>query len=833
MNNKKIVLKRKSSSPEYQAWINKNEVIAETTYDLEYQPLISIVVPVYNVEDEILIECIESMRGQVYKNWELILVDDASPWENVRKTLATYENEENIHVIYRKENGHIAKTTNDGIAIAKGEFIAFSDCDDVLAPNALLEVAKMLNENRELDFIYSDEDKLSEDGKFRHSPFFKPNWSPDTFMSLMYTNHLGVYRASIVKEVGGLRSEVNGSQDYDFTLRFMEKSDNKRVGHIPKVLYYWREREGSAASTPQAKPYAIEANRKLKEEALARRGLTGKVEYMEDLYQFRMIYENPEKPLVSIVIPSKDNFSILKQCMDSIAEYTIYPNYEIILVDNGSSEDTKKKIEQYVKGKNITYMHHPMAFNFSKMCNMGAEKAKGEFILLLNDDIEIKQPDWLDIMVGQASLDYAGAVGVKLYYPNSKLIQHVGVTNLAVGPSHSFVMEEDTASFYFGRNKLTYNYLAVTAACLLVSKAKYWEVGGLEEDLAVAYNDMDFCFKLYEHGYYNVVRNDVQLFHHESVSRGLDHESEEKMKRLLAERKKLYDRHPALDGYDPFYNINLVGNRNDFSLDINPMDMPINEWKAYRVKKGMKYIEMPVCFDKVTVEDRIMIEGWFTTGDVKIDNDGVVSILFIGSVGQVVEVQAERVIRKDVAKAIETKSENTGFRCLADTCLLHGKNQIAVKVTCGNKEMVVLTDATVELSNSFKYQLKNCPESVIENCPEGNFIYNIDAVEQNGDEVVVQGYIFDLENLYNNLSSVQMVLVDDKGNEYITMVNRTVRYDVSKAFSNMPNLVWSGFVARFDLPNVASLVNTKVSIVVCDLLTKNVKRSEVFDLKGV
>lgn len=819
------ILKTKSSQPEYQAWINKNEMKIAKEYSFDYQPKISIVIPVYNVEDEILMECIESIRGQIYRNWELCLVDDASTWVNVRKTLSKYENEENIKVVYRKENGHIAKTTNDGIAVASGEFIAFSDCDDVLAPNALLEAIKVLNENKEIDFIYSDEDKLSEDGKFRHSPFFKPNWSPDTFMSLMYTNHLGVYRASIVKEVGGLRSEVNGSQDYDFTLRFMEKSDNKRVAHIPKVLYYWREREGSAASTPQAKPYAIEANRKLKEEALKRRGLKGKVEYMEDLYQFRIVYENPEKPLVSIVIPSKDNFTILKQCLDSIGANTIYPNYEIILVDNGSSEETKGQIENYIKGKNISYIYQPMAFNFSKMCNMGAKQTKGDYILLLNDDIEVCQKDWLDIMIGQASLDYAGAVGVKLYYPNSNIIQHVGVTNLKVGPSHSFVGEEDTASFYFGRNKLTYNYLAVTAACLMVSKEKYWEVGGLEEDLAIAYNDIDFCFKLYEHGYYNVVRNDVQLFHHESVSRGLDHESEEKMQRLLKERKKMYDRHPELDGYDPFYNINLVGNKNDFSLNINPMDMPTNEWKAYR-SKNMKYTPIQVCFDNVKVEDRVMIEGWFTTNDIKLDNEGVVSVLFIGNVGQVVEVQTERVTRKDVAKVIETKSENTGFRCLIDTSILHGKNKVAVKVCCGSKEKIVLTDAQVELSSSYKYQVNVCSERVLEKYPEGEYTYHLDTVEQHGTEVFIQGYIFSPESLYNNLSSVKMVLIDEKENEYVTMVNRVVRYDVSKAFPDLPNLVWSGLVARFDLPEGMEISKCKLVFVYTDLLYGKTNRTK-------
>ena len=396
----------KSNDPLYQLWIEKNEIEeknqkSESIKELTYLPKFSVVIPVYNVEDSILTECIESIRNQTYSNWELCLVDDASTWENVRITLQKYEEIENIHVHYRTENGHIAKTTNDAIEMATGDFIAFSDCDDVLAPNALWEMAKKLNENPELDFIYSDEDKLSEDGEFRRNPFFKPDWSPDTFMSLMYTNHLGVYRADIVKKIGGLRTEVNGSQDYDFTLRFMEQSDNKRVGHIPKVLYYWREREGSAASTPQAKPYAIEANRKLKEEALKRRNLVGRVEYLEDLYQFRVVYEPQEKSLVSIIIPSKDNFSLLKQCINSIYKYTSYKNYEIILVDNGSNDETKAKIKTYIQGKKITYIYKKMEFNFSRMCNMGVQQAKGEYILLSTIPCiyESKEMSYLDVIL--------------------------------------------------------------------------------------------------------------------------------------------------------------------------------------------------------------------------------------------------------------------------------------------------------------------------------------------------------------------------------------------------------------------------------------------------
>ena len=551
----------------YKVWIKNNE--GKETFDesFTYEPLISVVVPVYNVIDSQLTACIQSVVNQIYKNWELILVDDCSTLESVRKTLKRYESNDKIKIHYRSENGHISKTTNDGIALANGEFIAFMDCDDVITTNALYEFVRLLNQNRELDFIYSDEDKLSEDGKTRHMPFFKPDWSPDTFMSLMYTNHLALYRRSVVEKTGGLRSEFNGTQDYDFTLRFMEFSDNKRVGHIPKVLYHWRERAESIASNPEAKPYALEAMKRAKEECLKRRGLTGFAEFVDDMYQYRVVYTNPDNPLVSIVIPSKDNPSLLKQCIDSLTEKTDYSNYEIIVVDNGSNDENKSLISEYLKGKNAVYHYEPMDFNFSKMCNIGASISNGELLLFLNDDIEIKDGIWLERMVGQASLDHTGAVGAKLLYPNSTAIQHIGVTNLLIGPSHMFIGFPDDHPLYFGRNRMDYNFICETAACVMISKEKFTEVGGFDENLKIAYNDVDLCFSLYEHGYYNVTRNDAVLYHHESASRGSDDMDPEKQKRLLVERKRLYDKHPDLKGKDPFYSINLATNRVDCSYN--------------------------------------------------------------------------------------------------------------------------------------------------------------------------------------------------------------------------------------------------------------------------
>lgn len=551
----------------YKNWIKKNEtdLYKFDESKIPYKPLISVVVPVYNVSTKMLKECIMAVVNQTYANWELCLADDASTMPEVRKCLDSFKNNTKIKIKYREKNGHISRCTNSAIEMATGEFVAFMDCDDVLAPNALYEVVKMLNEDETLDFIYSDEDKLSEDGKHRHQPHFKPDWSPDTMMSLMYTCHLGVYRKSIGDELGWLRTGFEGAQDYDFTLRFTEKT--KRIGHITKILYHWRERKESTAINPEAKGYIVDAARKTKEEALKRRGYEAQLEWVDNIYQFRVNYKPVGNPKISVIIPSKDNFDVYKRCIETLTEKTKYKNYEIVTVDNGSSEENRKKYEQYNKDKAQKYIYKPMDFNFSKMCNIGVENSDGELVLLLNDDMEIIDGEWMERMAGHAMLPYTGAVGAKLLYPNSTLIQHTGVFSFDCGPSHALCRYDDSILFNFCRNKIEYNYSAVTAACLMVTREKYLEVGGLDESFAVAYNDVKFCFDLLEKGYYNVVRTDAVLYHHESLSRGSDVLDKAKYERLLKERRRLYDIHPSLEGKDPFYNPNLTMRRGDCTVE--------------------------------------------------------------------------------------------------------------------------------------------------------------------------------------------------------------------------------------------------------------------------
>lgn len=647
---------------DYQRWIEELESKETHEDTFSYTPKISIVIPVYNVLDKHLIPCIESVKNQIYDNWDLCLADDASTWANVRETLKRYEDGDKIKVVYRTENGHISRATNSAIEMATGEFIAFMDCDDVISTDALYEVVKKLNEDKDLDFIYSDEDKIDDEGNERRMPHFKPDWSPDTLLSHMYTSHLGVYRKTIVDEIGGLRPGFEGAQDYDFTLRFTEKTD--RIAHISKILYHWRVREESTAGSVEAKPYILEATQKAKEEALKRRGITADLELVDILFQYRVNYRLEDTPLVSIIIPSKDNYEILERCITSLVSITDYKNYEIILVDNGSSDENKELYEKLSVKYDIKYIYEKQDFNFSRMCNTGAARARGEYYLFLNDDIEIIEPSWLKRMLGQAEQKHTGAVGAKLLYPESRNIQHVGVVNLKNGPAHAFSGYTDEYIYYCGRNRMDYNYIAVTAACLMLESKKFDEIDGFNEELAVAYNDVDLCFKLLEHGYYNVVRNDAVLLHHESISRGDDLADGSKIKRLMSEQRKLYNMHPDYEG-DPFYNINLTQNKVDFSYNFEKARESYNTLTECKKKPDTGLSEKLLGnIDILRVVHSIYIEGWaFIKGYTK--NNDIYPKLLVYNDEHSYIITTSKAYRPDVAvnNKDEIEVEFTGFRC--------------------------------------------------------------------------------------------------------------------------------------------------------------------------
>lgn len=624
-------LTKDNRSQMYLNWIKEYESDILQVSPLEYEPTFSIIVPVYNVKEDMLTECIESVQNQTYKNWQLCLVDDASTMPEVHEALSRYEGVEGIKISYREKNGHISRTTNDGLALADGEFIGLLDCDDILAPNALYEMAKKLNEDPNYDFIYSDEDMLSEDGQRRYNPVFKTEWAPDTFMSVMYTNHFSVFRRSIANEIGGYRVGFEGSQDYDFVLRFVEKT--KRIGHVAKILYHWRSRAESVASNPETKMYAYEAAMKAKKEALSRRGLSGELEYQSHIYQSRVFYRPQGQPKVSIIIPSKDNFSCIQTCLTSIYEKSTYPDFEVLLIDNGSNSENKANYEEICKKYNCSYFYEPMEFNFSKMCNIGAQSAKGEYYLFLNDDTEVLVSDWLERLTGQAALAHTGAVGAKLYYPEEKRIQHIGIVNRIEGPSHYYCGGREIMTDY--KMQMDCNYSAVTGACLMISKQKFNEIGGFDEKLPVAYNDVDLCFKLVEKGYYNVVRNDVQLLHYESVSRGSDMADAKKMERLKRERNALYTAHPYFDKYDPFFSenmsliMNMEGLGNLKVQEPERIDLFIDSAISIHEPSVSQFVNIGL-FEQL---QQIKVEGWFYWKQYKHNNMNGYKVILVSDEG--------------------------------------------------------------------------------------------------------------------------------------------------------------------------------------------------------
>lgn len=560
----------------YPNWLARNEVLdieamTQEIATFHYQPKISIAMPVYNVEEKWLRLCIDSILNQVYTNWELCMADDASTDPNVKKILTEYQQlDERIRVVFREQNGHISEATNSALAIATGEFVALLDNDDELAINAFYEVVKVLNENPELDLIYSDEDKIDMDGN-RSDPAFKPDWSPDLLLGTNYISHLGVYRRSILEEIGGFRKGYEGSQDYDLVLRFTEKTTKERIKHIPKVLYYWRMLLTSTAVDQGSKGYAFEAGLRAVQDALVRRGINGHATHGAANGLYDVYYDIESEKLVSIIIPTKNGYKDVQRCVSSIIEKTTYQNYEIIMADNGSTDPKMHELyaefEQQLPGR-FFVESIDIPFNFSTINNRAAKKAHGEYLLFLNNDTEVITENWLTLMVSFAQQERIGCVGAKLLYPNNT-VQHAGVIlglGGVAGHGHYGYPHGDLG--YFGRLAINVNYSAVTAACLLMKKADFDAVGGFEEAFTVAFNDVDLCLKVQALGRDNVWLHEAELYHFESQTRGYDDKGKKK-KRFEQEKVMMEEKWGPLIENDPFYNPNLTRDIPNFSLRID------------------------------------------------------------------------------------------------------------------------------------------------------------------------------------------------------------------------------------------------------------------------
>jgi len=543
-------------------------LILERIGKLKSQPLISIVMPVYNTPKKYLAAAIESVERQLYENWQLCIADDCSSLPHVQEMLEAYAaRDQRIKVTFRAENGHIANATNSAFGLADGEWIALLDHDDVLRAHALAEVAFEIERHSDAELIYSDEDKLDAKGK-RYDPYFKPDFSRELFRSQNYLNHLTVHRARNIRAVGGWRSGFDGSQDYDLSLRIFERIDQKNIRHIPKVLYHWRAAEGSAASTSNAKNYAYDAGLRALQEHVARTGLAATAEPAPNTPFYRMRFEVPDpKPRVSLIIPTRDKADLLRNCLRSIREKTSYGAFEFIIVDNGSSDpDALRYLDEIDKYANCRVLRFDGPFNYSAINNFAVEHSDAPLIGLINNDIEVISPDWLTEMVSWAVQPDVGCVGAKLYYENGTL-QHAGViVGLGGVAGHSHKYFPGNHAGYFYRLKILQNLSAVTAACLVVRREIFNEVGGFnEKDLPVSFNDVDFCLKVREAGYLNVWTPYAELYHWESVSRGSD-ALPQHIERSHSEVAYMKSTWKTGEMEDPYYSVNLTKDFENFEF---------------------------------------------------------------------------------------------------------------------------------------------------------------------------------------------------------------------------------------------------------------------------
>lgn len=561
----------------YKAWIRRNAptakmLQAQREAHFQYAPKISIVVPLYKTPENYLREFVQSVQAQTYKNWELCFSDGSgkdSPIEGVLNELT--HKDPRIRVVYTGEQLQISENTNEALKIAAGDFIAFSDHDDLLAPDALYECVKALNEDRSIELLYTDEDKVDMKGNKFFMPHFKPDFNIDLLRSINYICHLFVVKREILEQVGMLNPEFDGAQDYDFVLRCVEKSEH--IHHIPKILYHWRAHKDSTAENMETKEYALEAGKKAIQAHLDRMNIPADVVQKTDrgLCYYRSKYRIFSQPMISIIIPNKDHVKDLEKCISSIETKATYKNVEYIIVENNSEKEETfayyKELEKKNPKAKVVFWDGT-GFNYPAINNFGVEKASGEYLLFLNNDTEIVNEDCLEELLGYCMREDVGAVGARLYYEDGS-IQHAGViVGLGGVAGHAFTDFPRESPGYFGRIVMAQDYSAVTAACMMMRKSVYKEVGGFDPKWEVAFNDVDLCLKIRKAGYLIVYNPYAELMHYESKSRGYE-DNEEKIERFNTECENFIEKWDEfLSKGDPYYSPNLTLDKNDFSLRV-------------------------------------------------------------------------------------------------------------------------------------------------------------------------------------------------------------------------------------------------------------------------
>ena len=547
---------------DYEKWIMANQLSNE---ELESQakkrfrkrPKISIVVPLYKTKTVFFRELLYTLHCQTYSNWELCLADGSpEPLEEIQKMC---EKDPRIKYKFLGSNDGISSNTNAALELVTGDYIGLLDHDDFLEENCLYEVVKCINENPKVEFIYTDEDKATGLLDERFDAYFKSDFAPDTLLSQNYICHFSVFKKSVMDKLGGFRKEFDGAQDYDIFLRMSEIVKPENIKHIAKVLYHWRMHKESTAMEASAKPWAFDAGRRAIADHLERMGIDAIVRDGKAIGSYEVEYPVKGNPKVSIVIPNKDGIDVLKVCVDSILKKTTYDNYEIVVVENNSTEkETFEYYDEIKKNDKIEVIYYPdKGFNYSRIINFGVRNCDGEFVMQLNNDTEVVTEDWLEKMIGYAQRKEIGAVGVRLNYPD-ETIQHAGVLlglGGIAGHLHKNIHKDSYG--YFSRAIIIQDMTAVTAACIMTRREIYDEVGFMNERLAVAFNDIDFCMKIRKAGYFIIYNPFVELWHYESKTRG-EEDSPEKVERFNNEIRIFKEAwQKELEAGDPYYNKNL------------------------------------------------------------------------------------------------------------------------------------------------------------------------------------------------------------------------------------------------------------------------------------
>jgi GT2 family glycosyltransferase len=563
----------------YDLWVDNfgklthedREVIKRKAAALSPAPKISVLMPVYNPDPRWLSAAVESVKAQIYPHWELCIADDCSPNPEVRNMLSRYAAEDaRIKVVFRDANGHISRASNDALALCTGEFTALLDHDDELSEDALYWVAEELRQFPNADLLYSDEDKIDAGGR-RFHPHFKMNWNPDLFYSVNVVTHLAVFRTALLNQIGGFRVGFEGSQDYDLVLRVVEKTQVDKIRHIPRILYHWRAIPTSTADNPAAKDYAHFAARRAIADHFRRRDVKAEVEAGYGSYH-RVKYAEPAPlPKVTAIVCTRDRLELLRGIIEGLRTQTNYPNLEILIVDNQSREpETRAYFAEISQDPKVRVIKYDEPFNFSAMNNFAVEQSEGELLAFLNNDLLVIQPDWLREMVTLAVRPECGAVGARLLYPTGE-IQHAGII-LGIGgvAGHAHRFTDGSEGGYMSRSKLVQNFSAVTAACMVMRRSVFNEAGGFdEENLPVAFNDVDLCLKVRSLGYGITYTPYAELYHLESASRGSD-VSKTNRPRFAREIEFMKKKWGEALTNDPYYNPNLTLVEENYTMAFPP-----------------------------------------------------------------------------------------------------------------------------------------------------------------------------------------------------------------------------------------------------------------------